>query len=106
LGDAVRSYVATALGEPAQDIGPSDTLLPAAAHPRVISMLCQIIAEARCIAGEPEHALRFFKRAAETVLIDLEWCDRCPVLADMRLLPGFAEHRRLVRERVEAIWAA
>jgi hypothetical protein len=70
------------------------------------AMICQITAESCCLAGQPELALRYFMRAAESVLIDLEWCDHCPVLTELRKLPGFAEGRRLVRARVEAIWAA
>jgi hypothetical protein len=39
------------------------------------------------------------------VLIDIEWTDRCPSLKAMRALPGFAEARRKVRRRVQAMWS-
>jgi len=36
----------------------------------------------------------------------LEWIDRCPAITSLRALPGFAEGRKKVRARVEAIWSA
>ena len=64
------------------------------------------VAEQLCLTGHAELALGYFQRAADTALIDLEWIDRCPALVPLRALPGFAEGRRKVRTRVEAIWTA
>ena len=55
--------------------------------------------------GYPEEALRLFQLAADRVLIDIEWTDRCPLLKGLRSLPGFAEARRKVRQRVQAMWS-
>jgi serine/threonine protein kinase/tetratricopeptide (TPR) repeat protein len=74
--------------------------------PRFISLMCQISAEVLGLCGHAEQALVYFQRAADTALIDLEWIDRCPALQPLRALPGFAEGRRKVRARVEAIWTA
>jgi eukaryotic-like serine/threonine-protein kinase len=72
--------------------------------PRFASMLCQLSAEALCVAGHPNAALHWLQRAASTVLLDLEWLERCPALSLIRPLPAFAECKRLVQKRVEAIW--
>jgi serine/threonine-protein kinase len=103
-----RDYVAVALGEvDALVLAPSfEKMLSQASSPRFVSMLCQISTEMLCISGHAEQALGYFQRAADTALIDLEWIDRCPVLEPLRALPGFAEGRRKVRARIEAIWNA
>jgi serine/threonine protein kinase/tetratricopeptide (TPR) repeat protein len=105
ISDALVRYIRAALGE-AVEVDANIEALLTHSHPRMTAMICQITAESCCLAGQPELALRYFMRAAESVLIDLEWCDHCPVLTELRKLPGFAEGRRLVRARVEAIWAA
>ena len=74
--------------------------------PRFATLLCQLITEVMGLCGQPEVGLKYFRRAVETALIDLEWIDRCPALEPLRSLPGFAEGRRQVRARVEAIWHA
>ena len=80
-------------------------LLANAASPRLLALLCQMACEAYCARGYPEDAMTYFQRAAESVLIDMEWVERCPSLKAMRALPGFAEARRKVRARVQAMWA-
>lgn len=80
-----------------------DTLEPGRS-PRFASMLCQLSAEALCAAGHPKAAIHWLQRAASTVLLDLEWLDRCPAIAPLRQLPAFTDCRRLVQKRVEAIW--
>jgi eukaryotic-like serine/threonine-protein kinase len=67
-------------------------------------MMCQFSTELLCLSGEPARALRYFQRAADTALIDMEWTEHCPALKSLRALPGFAEGRARVRARVEAIW--
>ncbi len=102
----VGRYAAAALGEvPVSELFPMfDKALSQTESPRFISMMCQIATEILCLCGEPEKALEYFQRAADTALIDLEWIDRCPALQSLRALPGFTEGRRKVRARVEAIW--
>jgi serine/threonine-protein kinase len=103
---AVRGYAASALGEAeALALQPTfEAWLEKASSPRFVSLLCQISTEELCLTGHPERAMHYFQRAADTALIDLEWIDRCPALQPLRALPGFAEGRRKVRARVEAIW--
>jgi serine/threonine-protein kinase len=108
----VAAYAATycdvVLGEQDVDmaIGAMDGLLAMRINPRFASMLRQLATEQLCIRGAAERALPYLQRAADTSLIDLEWMDRCPVLAPLRPLPAFIEARRKVRARVEAIWSA
>ena len=80
------------------------SLLAQAPSPRFISLTCQMCCEIYAVRGEPEEALKYFVRAADGVLIDIEWADRCPVLRAMRALPGFSEARRKVHRRVQAMW--
>jgi serine/threonine-protein kinase len=99
-------YAAAVLGEvdPLTTLAPLDALLARPISPRFASLMCQLATEQLCLTGHLEKALVYFLRAAETALIDLEWTDRCPALAPLRSLPGFAEGRRQVRARVQAIW--
>ena len=99
-------YAAVVLGElePRASLDQLDAVLARPLSPRFASLMRQLAAEQLCLTGHPEQALAYFLRAAETALIDLEWTDRCPALTSMRALPGFAEGRRLVRTRVQAIW--
>ena len=79
-------------------------LLASNLSPRMYSVLCQLISEIFCVRGYADDALEYFKRAAESVLTDIEWVDRCPLLAPMRALPGYDHIRRKVRSRVDAMW--
>jgi serine/threonine protein kinase/tetratricopeptide (TPR) repeat protein len=79
-------------------------LLATNLSPRMDSVICQLCSEIFCIRGYPDDALKFFKRAAEGVLTDIEWVDRCPLLTPMRELPGYDHTRRKVRARVDAMW--
>jgi serine/threonine-protein kinase len=99
-------YCATVLGEldPLISVGQLDAMLERKLSPRFASLMRQLATEQLCLTGHPERALEYFLRAADTALIDLEWTDRCPALEPLRALPGFAEGRRKVRTRVEAIW--
>ncbi len=105
---AAAQYATSVLGEedPLVAIQPLNELLGGRVSPRFASMLCQFATEQLCLRGHAERALEYFQRAADTALIDLEWTDRCPALAPLRALPGFAEGRRKVRARVEDIWTA
>ncbi len=113
---ADSDYIATMIGSYASAVlGEMDALelrsifdehLSRTNSPRFASLLCQFATEILGLCGQPEAALGYFRRAAETALIDLEWIERCPALVPLRTLPGFAEGRRQVRARIEAIWHA
>ncbi|ATB49425.1 serine/threonine-protein kinase [Corallococcus macrosporus] len=104
----VANYCTMALGEVSVESAQSilDGLLSRQVDTRFASMLCQLAAELMCLRGAPAEALRYVHQAADVALIDLEWMDRCPVLTPLRAQPGFADARRKVRSRVEAIWSA
>ncbi|ATB35246.1 hypothetical protein CYFUS_000658 [Cystobacter fuscus] len=107
ISHLVSLYTAAMLGElPVSEVAAQvDQRLLQDNSPRFVSLLCQLTAEVLCLCGEPDKALGYFQRAADTVLIDLEWIEHCPALEPLRALPGFMEGRRKVRARVEAIWA-
>ncbi len=104
----VAMYCSVALGElPVEAaLASMDGMLARQVNTRFASMVCQLAAELTCLRGMPTEALRYLQQAADSALIDLEWMDRCPVLAPLRSQPGFTEARRKVRSRVEAIWSS
>lgn len=106
-GFAAR-YAAVVLGklDPSATVEATEALLARKPSPRFASLLCQLATEELCLSGHPDKALTYFFRAADNALIDLEWTDHCPALTRLRALPGFAEGRKKVRARVEAIWSA
>ena len=73
--------------------------------PRFSTLMCQTAVEIYASRGYPEDALKYFQDAADRVLIDIEWTDRCSLLASIRGLPGYTEARRKVRQRVQAMWS-
>ncbi|MBL9103540.1 MAG: protein kinase [Myxococcales bacterium] len=79
-------------------------LLGSNLSPRMYSVICQLCCEIFCVRGYAEDAMHYFKLAAERVLTDLDWLDRCPLLAPMRALPGYDLVRRKVRTRVDSMW--
>jgi serine/threonine-protein kinase len=103
-----QEYASAMLGEANLDAAMAgfDARLAVSSSPRFASMMCQLSVEVLCLMGEPQRALPYLRRAADSALIDLEWLDRCPPLAALRTLPEFQEERLKVRTRVEAIWAA
>jgi serine/threonine-protein kinase len=74
-------------------------------NPRFLSLMLQLAGEIAGFHGLDELALRCVEEAAEGVLIDLDWLDRCPTIASLRTRPEWSELRQLVRTRAEAIWA-
>ncbi|HEY0136773.1 MAG TPA: protein kinase, partial [Nannocystis sp.] len=79
-------------------------LLTSNLSPRLYTAICQLCVELHCARGDLEAALAHFRLAADAVLTDIEWVDRCPLLAPMRALPGFGAVRRTVRLRVDQMW--
>ena len=66
--------------------------------------MCQLCTEIYAATGDHATALTYFLRAADSVLIDIEWTDRCPLLAGIRALPDYTRGRQAVRKRVQAMW--
>lgn len=64
----------------------------------------QLAAEVASRYDDPVRVLRQLELAATVELIDLEWLDLCPMLADVRQVTGFASVRRSVRARIAALW--
>jgi serine/threonine protein kinase/tetratricopeptide (TPR) repeat protein len=100
-------YAAAVLGQEALEpaMARFDGMLAAKLSTRFASMVCQLATEVLCLCGQPERAVAYFLRAADSALIDLEWVDRCQALKELRTLPGFLEGRLKVRARVESIWS-
>ena len=55
-----------------------------AGSPRGVAFLLQVQLEVFALAGETAAALAELRRIPETVLVDLDWLERCPVLAPLR----------------------
>ena len=102
------AYAAGVLGDvdPLVMLQGFDKVLGGPISPRFASLMCQLCTEVLGITGHADRAMHYFRRAADSVLIDLEWTDHCPALKPLRELPGFIEGRLNVRTRVETIWAA
>jgi serine/threonine-protein kinase len=70
---------------------------------RLRALFWQRNAEVLAFVGEHEAALRAVFGAIDAGLIDILWVDRCPLLADLRTDPRWAELRTRVVERVRPI---
>jgi eukaryotic-like serine/threonine-protein kinase len=81
-------------------------LAEATPNGRRLTQLAQLTAEVFAGRGQLDQVIEHVRRAAALVLIDLEWLDLCPLLAPIRAVRAFAEVRRQVKTRVEAIWTA
>jgi serine/threonine-protein kinase len=75
-----------------------------AVSPRVRSIALQMQAEALGASGHVDASAACLEQAATTVLVDLDWIDRCPLIAAVRERPQFAEWRRAVALRCEDVW--
>jgi serine/threonine-protein kinase len=73
-------------------------------NPRMITLITQLRIEVHASSGRPEVAMMHLFRAATSVLVDLDWLDRCPLLAELRAMPRFNEARCRVQARANAIW--
>lgn len=100
--EMLRAYVGDV---PARDAVQRLRAALANANPRFRAMYDQFSTEALCMQGEREAAWASLQQAAHTILVDLHWLDRCPVIAPLRGEPGFAAIREVVRLRAESIWA-
>lgn len=67
-------------------------------------MFCQqLLTEFHCVLEEYDAALHQMSLGAELGLIDLMWADRCPLLAPLRILPGFATARARIKRNASAV---
>ncbi len=90
--------------EPPPGFGVAGTAFTAS--PRVRSIALQMQGEALGAIGDVASAAACVELAATTVLVDLDWIDRCPVIAAVRADPRFPEWRRAVARRSEEVWAS
>lgn len=81
-----------------------EDVLSASQNPRFLSLTEQLATEIYAGLGDLESARLHLVRAAASVLVDLEWLDRCPLLAELRSVPEWADARRRVQARAEAVW--
>ena len=85
-----------------------DQLIGMALHgnlsPRFRSLISQVGAEGMAVAGADDLASAMIQRAVDDALVDIDWLERCPVLAGVRARPEYAKQRERVRARAEAIW--
>jgi eukaryotic-like serine/threonine-protein kinase len=74
------------------------------ANLRFLTLGLQMSAEACGLHGDDERMLRFVRRAADQVLVDLLWLERCPPLRGVRSRDEYETIHAKVRARAEAIW--
>ncbi len=72
---------------------------------RFRTLVHQMCSEGWGRLGDVERTMSHFRAGAESVLVDLEWVDRCPLLAPIRNHPELPVLRKVVRARCEAIWS-
>ncbi len=89
-----------------EGISLGETSLASLTNGRFRSVMLQLMAEACAAVGADDEALGYVKRAADALLVDVEWIERCPLLAAIRHRPELAAALRIVQARAEAIWAA
>jgi eukaryotic-like serine/threonine-protein kinase len=83
-----------------------EPVLAAAKNPRFAALIHQLGTESAMAHGFRELALEHLQRAADGVLVDLDWLEHCPLLEPLRERAEFEDVRAKVRRRAEAIWTA
>lgn len=73
--------------------------------PRFAAVGLQMAAEVLARDGHLDAAQDAINRAADTVLLDILWMERCPVLEPLRERADFRAAKKKVKTRAEAIWA-
>jgi eukaryotic-like serine/threonine-protein kinase len=81
-----------------------EKVLEGSQNPRFLSLTEQLATEIYGGLGDIESARVHLLRAAASVLVDVEWLDRCPLLQGLRTLPDWTDARRRVLARAEAVW--
>jgi serine/threonine-protein kinase len=74
-------------------------------NPRYATVTLQVIAEVCAFQGDLDRAMYMITKAADLVLVDIDWIDRCPLFEELRARPEFAPARAKVKARAEAIWS-
>jgi serine/threonine-protein kinase len=103
---ALALYASVVLGQlpDASALEPLLTILSGPVSARFRSLIRQLAAEAWGKSGDVEKTMEHFRAACEDSLLDIEWIDRCPLLACIRKHPDFPALRQKVRTRCEDIW--
>lgn len=74
---------------------------------RRAQLFCQqLLTEFHCVLGEHDDALTQLVLGAELGMIDLMWAERCPLLAPLRVLPGFPAARARIKRNASAVQRA
>ena len=105
--ELARSLVAiytTDLDEPALLQLMDRALVLTGTNPRGRTVRLQSFCEGAAWKGLDALSLRFLIEAADAVLVDVDWMDRCPLLDRLRPLEEFARARQQVEARARAIW--
>lgn len=66
----------------------------------------QILVEVHCRAGDVDGALEWLREAQSTVLYDVAWLERCPILEPLRQRPEFLGIVSDVKARCDSVWVA
>ncbi len=75
-------------------------------NPRMISLVAQMCAEGYGLRNQPELAIQCLRDGAAEALVDVEWLERCPALAELRGRDEFKQVYSTVRSRATGIWKA
>jgi TolB-like protein len=73
--------------------------------PRGFTLSRQMGAEVMARHGQDELAMRLIHEAAQSVLVDLDWLDHCPLFTRLRERSDFMQIRDRVSDRAQAIWS-
>ncbi|MEM9462168.1 MAG: hypothetical protein AAGF11_48890 [Myxococcota bacterium] len=71
---------------------------------RFTTMMRQVATELFTLVGDRPRALRELTAAADTMLIDVVWLQRCSMLEPLRGEPAFMQAEQVVYRRVASIW--
>lgn len=97
-----ETIVGARTGEEAEQI--FGKLVSEVQNPRMIALTAQLRIEAHAGAGRPDVAMMHLFRVATSVLVDIDWLNRCPLLVEVRAMPRFDEVLSRVRARADALW--
>lgn len=106
--DGLFVAVASAyLGEiPAERAAAAMRPVVARVNMRFASLLRQILVEVHASAGDVGGALEWLGEAHASLLYDIVWLEKCPLLEPLRGAPRFEEIVRAVRSSANQVWAA
>jgi serine/threonine-protein kinase len=96
--------IAVGEGDAEEVLKTAKTVAGQQSNRRLGSLLAQFATEVLCVAKMPDAAGDWLRSAADDVLVDILWMDRCPVLESIRETDWFAEARGKVEKRAGEIW--